>query len=338
MAGVARRRARVPGVGAVRDRGRRSTGGALELVRSPVADILSPPVHSSALRPGWHRALIELHHVSPWEGEARLAAHVVSLIVRPTHRLVCRLEGRPATSASVAADDLVVIPAGHAHWGAWDAPTEFLLAFVTPEAMVQAVEDDGYRAARADLRYRFRARDDQLAGLLRALHAELTGPVPEDRLYVDTLGVALAVHLLRVYGTQPLPLPRPNGRLSRSRLRVVLDYLNAHLSQNVRLDELAALAGMSPFHFLRVFTASCGLSPHRYLLHRRIEVARDALERQDVSLAELACRLGFVDQSHFTHHFRRLTGVAPGRLQRERRTARAVDPDRTVPRTLSRRA
>jgi AraC-like DNA-binding protein len=66
---------------------------------------------------------------------------------------------------------------------------------------------------------------------------------------------------------------------------------------------------------------SCGKTPHQYLVERRVEVAKSILLRDDVPLAEVAYRLGFADQSHFTRHFRRITGASPGRLRRAHRPA-----------------
>jgi AraC family transcriptional regulator len=73
---------------------------------------------------------------------------------------------------------------------------------------------------------------------------------------------------------------------------------------------------MSPYHFLRLFRDSSGLTPHQYLVYRRVEMAKSMLLRDDLSVAEVAQRLGFADQSHFTRHFRRLTGAPPGQLGR----------------------
>ncbi len=285
--------------------------------RSPVADILAPPVQSSAARPGWDRVLVELHRMDgPWEVEASLPFHLVSCLLRPPRRLACRIEGGPPRPAArLAAGDLILVPAHHVHLGAWDGPIEFLLTYVSPRALARAVQDDGFDAGGCVLRYGFQARDPWLATLLHDLQAQLASPA-EDRLYVDTLGVQLAVHLLDAHGAEPLHLRQYRRGLSRATLRLVLDYLNGHLERNIQLAQLARLADMSPFHFLRLFRTSCGETPHHYLVRRRVEVAKAILLREDVPLAEVASRVGFADQSHFTRHFHRLVGAPPGRLRR----------------------
>src|SRR4029077_16862782 len=107
--------------------------------------------------------------------------------------------------------------------------------------------------------------------------------------------------------------------LSRTKMRVVLDYMNAHLDRNIELAELAGLVDLSQFHFLRLFRLASGATPHHYLVRRRVEVATSILLHEDVTLAEVAYRLGFSDQTPFTRHFRRITGTPPGRLRRDRR-------------------
>src|SRR5262245_26530393 len=286
---------------------------------SPLAGVFVPPVMTSAARPGWDRVLVELHQVDAWEGEASVPFHIVSLMLRPPSRLHCRLEGGRVLSGQVSPGELIVVPAGHSHWGAWNERNEFLLAYLSPDTLARAVSDDGLDSDRFDLDYRFRAHDEEIASLLFALRTQLGNPGVEDGLYVDTLGVQLAVDLLRSYGTAPLRMRQYRGGLSRAKLRLVLDYLNAYLDRNISLPELANLAEMSQFHFLRSFRASAGKTPHRYLIDRRVEVARSILLHEDVPLAEVAYRVGFADQSHLTRHFRRIVGVPPGSLRRQRR-------------------
>ena len=252
----------------------------------------------------------------PGEGELCVPQLMVSLTLEPPGHVTARLDGGRARSGHGAPGGLFIVPPGASHWCAWDRDTAFLALYITPEALVQAVRDEGLYADRLELQYRFLTLDPELASLALGLHDQLAGPGDEDRLYVDTLNVQLAVHLLRRHGTSPLHLRSYRGGLSREKMRAVLDYLNAHLATNIRLAELAEVVAMSPYHFLRLFRDSSGLTPHQYLVHRRVEVAKSMLLRDDLPVAEVAQRLGFSDQSHFTRHFRRLTGAPPGQLRR----------------------
>src|SRR5262249_47727194 len=114
----------------------------------------------------------------------------------------------------------------------------------------------------------------------------------------------------------------PDGTLPRGRLRAVVEYIEEHLEANPSLDEMAAVARLSPYHFARQFKRATGLPPHQYVIARRVERARQLLQAgTDLSLAEVALRVAFSDQSQFTHHFKRLVGVTPGQFRMSARIA-----------------
>jgi AraC family transcriptional regulator len=111
------------------------------------------------------------------------------------------------------------------------------------------------------------------------------------------------------------PARKPRG-LSARRLEAVLGYIREHLHAALTLRDLAAAAHLSPYHFARRFKESTGLSPHRYVIARRIERAKQLLRGdEELSLAQVAARVGFWDQGHFTRHFKRLVGVTPKRFR-----------------------
>ncbi|MBD0271876.1 MAG: helix-turn-helix domain-containing protein, partial [Acetobacteraceae bacterium] len=156
--------------------------------------------------------------------------------------------------------------------------------------------------------------DPLVAQIVRSLALELESG-PADRLLVDGLSMALAAQLTRRCASVWKPQD-PDGRgLSRERLRRVLDHIEAHLGEELSLAELATVACLSPFHFSRCFKQSMGVGPQRYVLGRRVERAREMIRRTDEPLAAIAHALGFADQSHFTHVFRRETGATPSRFR-----------------------
>lgn len=101
-------------------------------------------------------------------------------------------------------------------------------------------------------------------------------------------------------------------------MRRINDYIDAHLGENIGLPELAGIAGLSLFHFARQFKNTTGLSPHHYLVGKRIERAQELLANSDLSLAEIAFATGFADQSHLTRHFHQIVGTTPGQFRRSR--------------------
>ena len=161
-----------------------------------------------------------------------------------------------------------------------------------------------------------------LRAAMRAVDAEMTGGGAGGSLAAESLANVLAVHLLRHVSAPRRPKPQRDGVLPRGRLRAVVEYIEEHLDASPSLEQMAAVARLSPFHFARQFKAATGLPPHQYVIARRVERAKQVLqEGDDVSLAEVAAHAGFSDQSQFSRHFKRLVGVTPGRYQTPSRIA-----------------
>jgi AraC family transcriptional regulator len=135
------------------------------------------------------------------------------------------------------------------------------------------------------------------------------------RLYGESLGAALAVHILRQYGTSPSAPVIHKGGLASRPLKRVIDYINEHLQDEVSLIELSGIAKLSPHHFATAFKASTGISPHRYVIERRIDRARDLLLQKEKTISEIALAVGFSNQSHLTANFRRTTGITPRKFR-----------------------
>jgi len=135
------------------------------------------------------------------------------------------------------------------------------------------------------------------------------------RLYGEGLSAALAVHLLRQYGTfSRVPIIQKGGLASRP-LKRVIEHINEHLQGELSLVELSRIAKLTPHHFATAFKASTGISPHRYVIERRIGRARDLLLQKEKTISEIAIAVGFSSQSHLTTNFRRTMGVTPKRFR-----------------------
>lgn len=136
------------------------------------------------------------------------------------------------------------------------------------------------------------------------------------RLYLEGLAAALVVHLARRYGAPSRRLNVHKGGLAPFQLRRVVEYIDAHLAEELSLAELAGVTGLTPHHFGRAFKAMTGRPPHRFVIERRIQKARELLRDADQPIADIAQAVGFSSQSHLTINFRRMTGATPAHYRR----------------------
>jgi AraC-like DNA-binding protein len=114
------------------------------------------------------------------------------------------------------------------------------------------------------------------------------------------------------------PVPARGGLPTRT-LRRVKDYIEENLDKNLQVATLADAAGYSAFHFARAFKESEGMTPHDYLIQRRIERAQALLTKTELSVSEVARASGFSDQSHLARHFRQQLGLSPSTLRRQKK-------------------
>jgi AraC family transcriptional regulator len=173
------------------------------------------------------------------------------------------------------------------------------------------------RILRADAAVGFNAPavagDARLARHARDLSDELRGGEAGQELVVSALIEQTLVQLLRrhanVRRTDNLELSRA-GLVDR-RIRRAVELMHAHLERDLPLGELARAAHLSPFHFARLFKKLTGATPHAYLASLRAARAQALLAETDLSITEVAERVGYASSSHFAKAFRQATGLTP---------------------------
>ncbi|WP_245365655.1 AraC family transcriptional regulator [Rhizobium sp. N4311] len=153
--------------------------------------------------------------------------------------------------------------------------------------------------------------DPAMAMIVRGGVLPLNWQEKSDRVALDAVCKLLIHRILKSHNRQARQ-ETVRGGLSPSVRRRTADYIDANLDQALTLDRLAREAGLSTFHFAKMFRVSFGMPPHRYVAARRIEQAASLLRDRENGLAAVASACGFGSQSHFSKAFKAATGVPPG--------------------------
>lgn len=159
-------------------------------------------------------------------------------------------------------------------------------------------------------------RDDPvLRAQARSLVSHALSDDPGNQLVVDEVAQQLGVHLIATYGGM-VARGLSKQQLSPAHLSRVIDHVEANLGNAISLDALAELACASKYHFLRRFKLATGMTPHQFVMRRRIRRAKELILSDRLALVEVAHLMGFSDQSHFTRAFKKAAGITPKAFQR----------------------
>ena len=159
-------------------------------------------------------------------------------------------------------------------------------------------------------------RDGDLLTLLHLLDRELGLGEPSGKLYADSLAFALLARAVTLSSHHARTLSFDASPLNVRAQERLFEFIEENLHRNLGLEDLARQVGYGRGHFLKTFRASAGISPHQYLLDRRVERAKGMLKKTRTPLVEIATACGFASQSHFSSEFRRRVGLSPGRYRR----------------------
>ncbi|KWC83733.1 AraC family transcriptional regulator [Burkholderia cepacia] len=279
----------------------------------PDADLVTATYRNHTFAPHWHDA------------------YTIPVILEGAERFTYRGSGHVAETGTVP-----VINPGEVHTGSRAAdegwcyrvsymPVDFIRELTSAIAgrpqdapwFAPDVIRDADLAARLTLAHRMME-----AGSEHALPSQAHGQAADvpatgapriyDPLAAETAMLdALSTLIVRHADAQPRPAPLASDE---PRVDAMRERLAADLTCTVTLDEVAQAAGLSPFHAARLFTRTNGMPPHAWRNQLRLQRALAPL-RAGVPVADVAAASGFVDQSHFTRHFKRMFGVPPGRWQ-----------------------
>lgn len=258
---------------------------------------------------GWKNVVLE-HHRQPADEmpEVRFQQHII--LVQLSKVLCERRIGKSFKLESSQIGDTVIIPAGINHWSADRTDSEFIAIAIKPQQLIHSSEDL-IKGDSFELIPTFAEPDSFIYGTALALKQELETDYNGCGLYAESLLNALSVHLLRKYSTTKLKVTEEVKGLSPSQVKQIFDLVGDRLGEKIALEEMAQLANLSSFHFVREFKKSVGVTPHKYVIQQRIELAKRLLKRKDLSIADVALDCGFSNQSHLGREFKKHTGTTP---------------------------
>lgn len=198
----------------------------------------------------------------------------------------------------------------------WSGAHEVLLVEICKSRLAQwMIHEDDH--AGLNLSPQFGFRDREMAALMCNMRAEIEAGCPMGHLYGESLSLTLTFYLYGRYASSYRSRNDLKPKLSLSQVRRVQDYIHAHLSEDLTVSKLAGVVELSPHYFSCVFKNTIGITPHRYVLGKRIKEGRRLLAKRQKPILEVAMALGFSSQSHFTDVFRKVTGITPGRFRQE---------------------
>lgn len=246
------------------------------------------------------------------------AAGPVELTAQPAHQIMIHA-GEPVRGMCATAQrytytrgDVDIVPAGMADRCLHDDSSTSLVVQLAPALLRQAAEDLGVDPDRTSLAPQHQLRDPQIEHIAWALDAERRLAGPGSALYADSLGLALALHLLRSFAKPA----SPRRGLPAAQLKRVTDYIEDHIDRDLSLETLAAIAAVSASHLKNAFRRSTGVPVHEYVVQRRVERAKRLLLQGELPASEVALEAGFSHQSHMARCMRRVLGITPSALVR----------------------
>ena len=224
------------------------------------------------------------------------------------------LRGRQIRSAAGPGHLSLLPPDDQSRW-LFDKPGDIMLVVLNRSYLDRAIEAaTGWSPKSVEIKPQFVIRDLTLERIAHQLLSKIFHPAFDSRLRTECLAQELAEHLLQTHTSLDLRPPSRPHTMSPIRLKRVEDFIEANLGQDMSLMDIANAAGMSLFHFAKVFKQATRKSPHQYLTERRMLQARSLLHDGRLSIGEVASAVG-LSQNRFGIVFKRLLHMTPSRFR-----------------------
>jgi AraC family transcriptional regulator len=257
-------------------------------------------------------AAMKVTYFTRIEGEApEHASNAIEIAIPGEHATVqaaYRASDGQLHRACVRAPLVSVVPPRQPHAFTCEEPVD-LVAIEMEADFVQRKSREVLGTDALQIRERYASVDPFLREIGNTLRAELRQGREPGTGYLQALADVLAVHVTRNYCVSEAASSA--GGLPAHKLHRVRNFILENLTSSIRVDQLAAAVHMSPYHFARMFKRATGQPPHAYVIAQRMERAKDLLRNSDLPLIDIAGRVGFRTQGHFTSVFHQYTGFTP---------------------------
>ncbi len=218
------------------------------------------------------------------------------------------LDGRRADT-ELPWDHVSVIPAGATLKSWWNRPVDFACVYFTPAALTSAAGAEAVSAAKLEIQPAVGVQSPTICKLMRALHTDAASGHPYGKMLGDSIFIAMAgllVHDGRIVQDRAY-----REGVGDRRLRRTLDYIHAHLQEDIDVSSIALAAETSPFHLSRAFRRAMGCSIWQYVSRRRVEIATGLMRDAALTMGEVASMAGFESYSTFATSFKAARGIPP---------------------------
>ena len=302
-----------------------NAAGSLSALNQKLKHIEEKPLFSSESM-NWRGFGISKHRMPPGKSPERVAGgHYVVVQLNNSVKMDIEISGSRYRGRFLKGD-VSYAPPGIWCRSEWEQEREVLIISLDSN-FVESRAGRSLPAGNLKFAPQFRRRDPLIEGIANELSTEVSKVSVNDMAlaadidYANSLAEVLASHIIKEF-TTPEPLDNSrHGKLAPVKLRRATEFIKGRLEEAITLTEIAGAVEMSPFHFARMFKHTTGFTPLQYVLEQKIEYSKQLLKHPEMALADIAYKLGFASQSHFTMHFRKLTGTTPKHFRDDLQTS-----------------
>jgi AraC family transcriptional regulator len=266
---------------------------------------------------GWNEIHVQQHCQPAWESpECAQTTHIV--IVGLSSDLVQTerwFDGSRQQEQIGGRNNIAIVPAMVPHRSSWNQEASFSLLSIEPDRLTK-IAYESVTTEFVELIPHYVMQDTFIDRIGQSLTAELAEDRFGSQLLVESLTIALSIHLLRHYSNWQKPLRDYQGGMPKRKLQQAIAYIHDHLADGLTITAIADELKMSQYYFSRLFKQSIGVSPYRYVMEQRIEAAKQLLKKTPLPISVIADRVGFANQNQLTIQFRNLTGTTPSHYRK----------------------